>query len=94
MEANLLEEIIGVLAEQLSMEMDDITLDSDITGDLGADSLDIVELCDTFEKKYSITASDEDIMSLSTVESVYDMIANKLGLVKKSDKKNKNQVSW
>lgn len=92
--ANLLEEIISIFAEQLSLDMDDITLDSDVTGDLGADSLDIVELCDIFEKRYSISASDEDIMSLSTVESVYDMIANKLGLVQKSDKKNKDQVSW
>ncbi|MBR2474489.1 MAG: acyl carrier protein [Clostridia bacterium] len=94
MEVNLLEEIIFTLAEQLSLEADDITVDSDITGELGADSLDIVELCDIFERKYQITATDEDIMSLSTVESVYDMIANKLGLVQKSDKKNKDQISW
>ena len=94
MEATLLEEIISVLADHLRVDFDDITIDSDITGDLGADSLDIVELCNIFEEKYDIEATDEDIMSLSTVESVYDFIADKLGVVQKSDNKNKDQISW
>ena len=94
MEANLLEEIIYTLADHLELDADEITLDSDITGDLGADSLDIVELCEIFETKFSITATDEDIMALSTVESVYDLIADKLGLVQNSDKKNSDQISW
>lgn len=93
MDSDLLFEIMQVLSEHLVLNADDMTLDSDITGDLGADSLDIVELVDKFEKKYDISATDEDIMSLSTVESVYDFIANKLGLGQKSDK-NKDQISW
>ena len=94
MDITLLEEIIGTIAEHLSLDIDDVTLDSDITGDLGADSLDIVELCDKFETKYSLTATDDEIMSLSTVESVYDLIYNKLGVGQKSDIGDDGQLSW
>ena len=94
MDITLLEEIIGTIAEHLSLDIDDVTLDSDITGDLGADSLDIVELCDKFETKYSLTATDDEIMSLSTVESVYDLIYNKLGVGQKSDTGDNGQLSW
>ena len=94
MDANLLEEIIGTIAEHLGLEIDEVSLDADVTGDLGADSLDIVELCDKFETRYGIEASDEDIMGLSTVESVYDFVANALGVVQKSDKYNDGQISW
>lgn len=75
----MLEEIIDILAAQLSLSPDDITLDSDITGDLGADSLDIVELADKFEKHFSIKASDEDIMAIKTVSDILIFIENKAG---------------
>lgn len=79
MNSMLLEEIIGVLSEHLGIDFDNISIDSLITDELRADSLDIVELVDIFEKKYSISASDEDIMGLSTVESIYNYISEKLG---------------
>lgn len=79
MNSMLLEEIIGVLSEHLGIDFDNISIDSLITDELRADSLDIVELVDIFEKKYSISASDEDIMGLSTVESIYNYISEKVG---------------
>ncbi len=94
MDSMLLEEIIGVLAEHLGLSIDDITIDSVITDDLRADSLDIVELVDIFEKKYDITATDEEIMELSTVESVYDFIAERIGVTQKNDRYNDNQISF
>lgn len=93
MDAILLEEIIGILAEHLGISVDDITVDSSVTNDLRADSLDIVELVDIFEKKYDITATDEDIMGLSTVESVYDFISEKLGY-KQRNGLDDRQISW
>ena len=93
MHAVLLEQIIGIIAEQLDISIDDITVDSIITDNLRADSLDIVELVNTFEKQYNITATDEDIMGLSTVESVYDFIAEKLGY-KTVGSFADGQISW
>ncbi len=92
MDALLLEQIIGIIAEHLGISIDDITVDSVITDDLRADSLDIVELVDIFEAQYNINATDEDIMGLSTVESVYDFIAEKLGF--KPNDSDDGQISW
>ena len=94
MDAILLEEIVLTLSEHLGIDINEITVDSVITDDLRADSLDIVELVDIFERKYEITATDEDIMGLSTVESVYDFIAAKLGVRGVLDQPDDRQISW
>ena len=72
----MLEKIIEIIAAQLSLSPDDVTLDSDITGDLGADSLDIIELADKLERQFSVTASDEDIMAVKTVADILTFIEN------------------
>jgi acyl carrier protein len=94
MDAILLEEIIYTLSEHLNVSVDEITVDSLITDDLRADSLDIVELVDIFETKYGITATDEDIMGFSTVESVYDFIAEKLGVKANGNVIDERQITW
>ncbi len=81
----MLEEIIEILASQLSLSVDDITLDSDITGDLGADSLDIVELADKFENRFSVSVTDEEIMSIKTVSDILTYLENNSSKVQKSD---------
>lgn len=93
MNTTILEDIVLALSEQLSVPVDDITLDSNITGELGADSLDIVELINVLEQKYKIEVSDEEVMSMLTVENVLDLITKKLNVVQKSDKCD-NQLSW
>ena len=93
MDALLLEEIISTLSEHLSVSVDEITVDSLITDDLRADSLDIVELVDIFEQRYGIVASDEDIMGLSTVESIHDFISDKLGYEQHGGADDR-QISW
>lgn len=85
MNVQLLEEVIGIIADHLSLSADDIAIDSDITGDLGADSLDIVELVAKFEDRFSMTATDDAIMQMLTVEDVVNFISEKLGEVQNSD---------
>ena len=70
----MLEKIISVISEQLSVEPDSITIDSDITDDLGADSLDIIELTDRLEKMFGITATDDEIMSVETVGDLEEIL--------------------
>ncbi len=90
----MLEKIMNILAAQLSLDIDDITLDSDITGDLGADSLDIIQIADEIEKAFDIEVSDEDIMSVKTVADVLDRLERKACEVQKTDILSNNQISW
>ncbi len=74
----MIEEIIKIISDQLDVPENEIMLDSDITGVLGADSLDIVELVARFEERYGITITDEEIMEISTVFDIQKYIENHL----------------
>lgn len=71
-------EVIEVLAAQLSLSIDDITEDSKIIDELGADSLDIVEITSTLEDKYGIEISDSDIMKMKNVSDIFEYIEDHL----------------
>ena len=94
MNIRLLEEVIGILADHLAISADDIAIDSDITGDLGADSLDIVELVVKFEKHFNLEITDEEIMQILTVEDIMNFITERLGEVQKSDNSDPLQLSF
>lgn len=68
------ERIIDVLAKQLRIDPSEITADSSIMDDLGADSLDLVEILMTLESEMGITISDEDALTLKTVGDVTDYL--------------------
>lgn len=68
----------AAVAEQLSLNADDVKLEASFMTDLGADSLDLVELVMEFENKFGITIPDEDSASLTTVQSAIDYIKGKL----------------
>ncbi len=63
-----------IIAEQLGISPDEIDNDSDITEDLGADSLDAVELILAFENLYDIEVPDEDAVELRTVQKIINYI--------------------
>ena len=94
MNIQLLEEVIGILADHHTISADDIAIDSDITGDLGADSLDIVELVVKFEKHFNLEITDEEIMQILTVEDIMNFITERLGKVQKSDNSDPLQLSF
>ena len=94
MDEQILEDVIGVLADHLSLSVDDIAIDSDITGDLGADSLDIVELVVKFEKRYGLEISDEELMQVLTVEDILNFITEKRKVGQKSDISDPIQLSF
>ncbi|MBR6796191.1 MAG: acyl carrier protein [Clostridia bacterium] len=64
------EQIIAVLAKQLRISPEEITDDSNIIDDLGADSLDLVEILMELENELNITISDDDALKLKTVNDV------------------------
>lgn len=70
------EKVKEIIANQLGVDEEEITLDSSFVDDLNADSLDLVELLVALEEEYDISIPDEDISNLQTVGDVVDYIKN------------------
>lgn len=68
------EKIREILADQLDVDGDEITLDSNIFDDLRADSLDVVDLLMTLEDEFDIEVPDEEIENIKTVGDIVSYI--------------------
>lgn len=71
-----LDEIKEIISEQLGIEKDKITPESKFVDDLGADSLDIVELVMSFEEKFNIEIPETEAEKIQTVQAVLDYLDN------------------
>ncbi|MGF6392003.1 acyl carrier protein [Pseudomonas plecoglossicida] len=67
----------NIVADQLEVKLEDIKIESSFIGDLGADSLDTVELVMALEEAFDLEITDEDAEKLTTVQSVIDHITEK-----------------
>ena len=72
----LLEKVKAVIVEQLNVEEDDVVEDASFIDDLGADSLDIVELVMALEEEFGISIPDEEAESIKTVGDAANYISN------------------
>lgn len=70
------ERIKEILADQLDSDIDAMTMDSDIANDLGADSLDVVELLMSIEDEFDIEIPDEEIENIKTIGDLVRYIEN------------------
>ncbi|MBQ9710316.1 MAG: acyl carrier protein [Clostridia bacterium] len=68
------EKISELLAKQLGIAKDSITLESEIIKDLGADSLDIVEMLMGLEEEFGIEVSEDEAVALRTVGDIVAVI--------------------
>ena len=68
------DKIREVLASQFEVEFDSITRDTDLMNDLGADSLDLVELIMTLEEEYGVSVLDDSVYENRTVGEIADYI--------------------
>ena len=68
------EKVKGIIAENLDVDEQEITPDASFTEDLGADSLDIVELVMAFEEAFGIEIPDEDAEKITTVQQAIDYV--------------------
>lgn len=68
------EKLRSLLAQQLEISEDKITMDTHIVDDLGADSLDVVELIMSLEDEYGIVITDEAVRELYTVREVVEFV--------------------
>ena len=77
--ANLIaEKVTSIIVEKLGVEESDVVSDASFTNDLGADSLDTVELIMEFEKEFDITISDEEAETIATVGDAVSYLEEKV----------------
>ena len=71
----IFEKITEILAEQLAADQNTMTMDTKIAEDLGADSLDLVDLLMSMEDEFGIEITDEDAADLHTIGDVVNYIS-------------------
>lgn len=70
------ERIKEIISEQLGVSADSITMDTSFTDDLGADSLDLVELVMALEEEFDIEMPDDEIENIKTVSDAVSFLKN------------------
>lgn len=74
----MFEKIRDILAKQLKIDKSEITMESNIVEDLGADSLDMIELIMAIEEEYDFEVPDDDVMGIKTVADAVEYIESKI----------------
>jgi acyl carrier protein len=72
------EKIKEILAEQLDADADEMTMDTNIARDLGADSLDVVELLMSIEDEFEVEIPDEEIENIKTIGELTEYIQSNM----------------
>ena len=63
-----------IIAEKLSVDMEEVIPEASFVDDLGADSLDLVELIMSMEEEFDVEISDEDAEKITTVKAAYEYV--------------------
>lgn len=72
--ASVQEKVKHIIVEQLGVDEEEVKADASFVDDLGADSLDVVELVMALEEEFGLEIGDEDAEKLATVQQVVDYI--------------------
>lgn len=72
------EKLQKIIVDELGVELDQVTLEANINDDLGADSLDAVELVMAIEDEFEIEVKDEVAQTFTTVKQIVDYIESQL----------------
>ena len=73
----ILEKVRQIIAEQMCLDVENVKPESHIIDDIGADSLDVVEMLMSVEEVWGIVVDDDDMRKFTTVQSVADYIESK-----------------
>ena len=76
--AEIVSKVKAIIVDKLGVEPSEVTENANFTNDLGADSLDKVELLMEFEKVFGVKIPDEETSSIATVKDAIDKVAEKL----------------
>jgi acyl carrier protein len=72
----IFDKVKGIIVEELGVEENEVTLEANLNDDLGADSLDAVELIMALEDEFDIKVSDEAAQNFKTVQQIVEYIEN------------------
>jgi len=72
------EKIKNILAEQLDADADEMTMETNIARDLGADSLDVVELLMSIEDEFEVEIPDDEIENIKTIGDLVEYIQSNM----------------
>ena len=75
---NVVEKVKEIIVDKLGVEESEVTETANFTNDLGADSLDTVELLMEFEKEFGVKIPDEDAAGIATVADAIQYVEKKL----------------
>ncbi len=73
----VMEKVRGIIVDQLGVEAAQVTSEASFIDDLGADSLDIVELIMAFEEEFDLDIPDEDAEKIASVQDAVDYIKDR-----------------
>ena len=74
----LFEKVKGIIVEQLGANAEAVKMEASFIDDLGADSLDAVELCMTIEEAFDITIPEDKIADLKTVKDIVEFVESQI----------------
>ena len=72
--SEVLDKVVEIVCNQLSVSKEDVTPDASFVEDLGADSLDTVELVMAFEEEFGLEIPDDEAENITTIKSAVDWI--------------------
>jgi acyl carrier protein len=75
----IVKQVKAIIVDKLGVEESEVTESANFTNDLGADSLDTVELLMEFERVFGIKIPDEETSSIATVQDAINKVAEKIG---------------
>ena len=80
MDASLQDRVRQLVSTQLGVELEEVVKDARILDDLGADSLDVVELVMALEETFDIVVPDEDVEAMQSIGDVESYLAGRIGV--------------
>ena len=72
--SEVLDKVVEIVCNQLTVDKNDVTPESSFVEDLGADSLDTVELVMAFEEEFGLEIPDDEAENITTIKSAVDWI--------------------
>ena len=74
----MFDKLAAIIASQLRADPADITEDTNVMEDLGADSLDVVEILMAIEENFGVSVSDDEIPNLKTVRDIVEYVESNM----------------
>jgi acyl carrier protein len=74
--SEVLDKVVEIVCNQLAIDKGEVTAESSFVEDLGADSLDTVELVMAFEEEFGLEIPDDEAENITTIKSAVDWIQN------------------